>query len=255
MSIILTPTLGIDASMSSLYSPVVEESSFDPLSLPWAHAYWTEGPEFVALGLADGATVATWPDEIGSNDLTQGTAGFRPYYRAADAGYNNKPLVDSPLGDNNRSLRGVFTSTIPQPWDRWFVGEYGQNGAMGVDSVGGGFENICRVNSGTLGAAWALCFNDGGTQSQGGSTDFNKHLFRALARVSPTKDQWQIDGVVVIDADNGTNAHAGCSVFENSGGGIRTPGKVAFIGIAAAQLSASDADDLLAWAQSHYGTP
>ena len=39
-------------------------SSFSPLQVGWTHAYWAEGPEFAALGLSNGAAVATWPDEV-----------------------------------------------------------------------------------------------------------------------------------------------------------------------------------------------
>lgn len=47
---------------------------FDPLTIAWDHVYWTEGPRFVALALADAALMSTWPEE-----LATGSAGSGPY--------------------------------------------------------------------------------------------------------------------------------------------------------------------------------
>jgi hypothetical protein len=52
------------------------------------------------IGLADGATFATWPDAHGSNDVTQGTAGSRPAWRNAANGINGRPAVSFDGGDS-----------------------------------------------------------------------------------------------------------------------------------------------------------
>lgn len=86
-------------------------SSFDPLTIGWAHAYWAEGPEFVALGLSNGAAVGTWPDEIGTLDATQGTAASKPTY-SATGGPNSRPTLTFDGGDVLRTI-GVGAHALP----------------------------------------------------------------------------------------------------------------------------------------------
>lgn len=65
----------------------------------WDHAYWADGAEFNALGLADGATVTSWPDEITTSAIAL-TGGGTPLVRASDAAFNNERTIALDLGDS-----------------------------------------------------------------------------------------------------------------------------------------------------------
>src|SRR5438552_554844 len=66
---------------------------FSPLSISATALWWTEGTELAALGLADGAAVSTFPDEIGTADFTQATASAKPAYQASVAQLGNRPTL------------------------------------------------------------------------------------------------------------------------------------------------------------------
>jgi hypothetical protein len=74
-------------------------AAFSPLQLGFNHLYWAEGPEFVAQGIADGGTVQTWPDEIGTANATQATSARRPLYRTSGTGLS-QPCIDFDGGDD-----------------------------------------------------------------------------------------------------------------------------------------------------------
>ncbi len=72
-------------------------AAFNPVTdIAWAHLYYTGGPNFVALGLSNGATMGStnWPDEIAAHaaDLTGGGGT----YQSANAAFNSKPSVLMP---------------------------------------------------------------------------------------------------------------------------------------------------------------
>ena len=94
--------LGLSIALSAT---AVKVMPFNPLQLGWAVAYYVEGPEFVALGLAGDAQVFTWPDEIGTINLTATSTAPWPHYRTAVTALNNQPAVDFSSSTRN------YTST------------------------------------------------------------------------------------------------------------------------------------------------
>jgi len=85
---------------------------FTPTSIGWHSLFWPEGPDFVALGLSDGAAVATWPNETSEADATQSTAGLRPAYTASSAAFNSKPAVTF---DADWMSTGTFSANPTYP--------------------------------------------------------------------------------------------------------------------------------------------
>ena len=82
-------------------------SSFSPLQVGWTYAYWAEGPEFVALSVADGGAVGTWPDEIGTLDAHRAPPERSPP-TGPRRGRNSKPTVQFDGGDH------LVTSALTQ---------------------------------------------------------------------------------------------------------------------------------------------
>jgi hypothetical protein len=101
---------GLDAQ--GALASITAFSTFNPITaIGWARAYWTGGPEFLALGLTDGAAVSTWPDEISTGDLVQATGTKQPAYRTT-GGPNSKPCID--FDGVSDSMAATITS-ITQP--------------------------------------------------------------------------------------------------------------------------------------------
>ncbi len=78
-------------------------AAFDPVTgLGWKHLYYAGGPAFQALGLSNGADMASvnWPDEIATNaaPLDAGNGG----YATADSQINSKPSVYTISGLSNK---------------------------------------------------------------------------------------------------------------------------------------------------------
>jgi hypothetical protein len=96
--------------------------------------------------------VATWEDEgSGGNDLTQGTAGLRPVYKAS-AGVNGNPSV---LFASDAMATGTYAAAETQPNTIVFVVEW-------VSATDDGY--LC---DGLDGGRHALWWNTGGDQHQG----------------------------------------------------------------------------------------
>lgn len=205
----------------------------------WRHAYWTEGPEFVALGLSDGAAVDTWPDEAGTANLVQATAANKPTYRAAHAPLGSRPALDADGGD----WMAVTVPRILQPYTVVAVAEGVTQGklVMGLD----GDASWTFYNSGGVFQANLGAFISGPTQDSG------DHLFVLVANGASSQ--------LIVDGTAGTGNPGTGSVadmrFAGIPSGFGLTGAASFIGIAAGVLSAGELDDLHIWAQSHYGTP
>jgi hypothetical protein len=224
---------------------------FDPLSLPWTHAWWAEGPAMAALGYSDGGLVGTWPDEIGSADLTQATSANRPVFRASSASFNSKPMVDGAVTTGTEIMStAAFASAYAQPLDVVLVVRWKNTASPNAyfDRVGTlGFR--IRMD-GDLGVPtrWGINF---GTNQRGSAADTTTHLQRARADSTSTLYN---DEVAVATGSAGSNSLTGVTLFGQVGGGGAAV-QVAFVGIAKPVLSGPDIASLHEWAQDHYGTP
>lgn len=223
---------------------------FDPLSIAWDHAYWTEGAEFVALGLADAAAVGTWPDEVATSDLAQATAGNKPTYRASSASLGSRPVVEF---DGVSDYMQVDFTDLTQPNEYVIVARLRSvPGASANALLTDGFNGTGRHLLGYVGAsgAWRIF---AGTSLDGGTADLVKHLFRG--EFNTTSSKLFVDEVQQgSTGDAGSHACSGLTLGANNAGA--TPGAydVAFVGISTSLLTAQNRTDLHSWAQSLYGT-
>lgn len=130
------------------------------LGVEWEHAWFVEGPRFLALGLNDLDPVSVWPDEIGDADMTQTTGSRQPTYDVTS--YNGFPgIVPDGVDDFLKSPVVVGNIAIPQPFSMvmiWRQSVGGGNNIMatwgssggsikGMSYTGSGF---LRMNAGTL---------------------------------------------------------------------------------------------------------
>ena len=223
-------------------------SSFSPLQVGWTHAYWAEGPEFVALGLSDGGAVGTWPDEIGTLDATQGTAGAKPTYRAT-TGPNSKPTVQFDGGDH----LATSALTQAQPLTMVFIASadssvntkyYAGNAAI---TIGVGYNNappVLRQLSMFAGA--------GVTGNSAASTDNNPHMMRAYFNGASSVND--LDGTTAT-VNPGTNDFSSSALHLGAVGGVaQLVGKMAFFAVFNGDVT-GDAKwaQFKTWVTAHYG--
>lgn len=223
--------------------------AIDPLSIGWAHAYWAEGPEFTALGLADGAQVSSWPDEIGTSNLAQATAADRPLYRATRADFCNKPVIDF-VDDGDRM--DVTWSSLAQPNEVVLIAR--------KKSVQSGVETHTRVWMDSPSGNRHYLQSDqttysmfaGGSFVSGGTPDNELHFFDML--FDGASSFLAIDSVQVGTGNPGSQAMAGLRVSLNQASStVQNPNlDVAFIGVKDTALTSQERADLYAWFLEHY---
>lgn len=224
-----TAAAGIWATVSAIGSP--------------AHGYCAEGPEFAALAVADGASVQTWPDEIGSSDLTQATSGNRPLYDAD--GYSGvKPSIHF---NNLKFMQTAAWASMAQPNMVAMVFRY--TTAVGTLWDGRDTSNRNGLLRAGSGAYWI--YGGAGT-IQGGTTDTAAHL--AVATYDTT-DVLEIDGSSVASGNAGTNALTGITVGAAFNGGSTCQAHIPLVLVYDTPLDSTQKAALRAAVQSHYGTP
>lgn len=223
---------------------------FDPLSISWTHAYWTEGAEFEALGYTNGATINPWPDEVSTADLAQGTAGNRPTLVTAEATFNNKDVVRF---DGSNDYMSVDWADLSQPNEYVFVAKLRSTSLSNqvlCDGLSSGRQQIERVG-GAAPSTWQLF---AGATLTGGSADTNLHLWRAI--FNGGSSALYHDETLEMSGNAGTGAAPGMYLCARS----TIPDRfgiydIAFCGVKNGALTAGERSDLHAWAQSHYGSP
>lgn len=199
------------------------------------------------------STVATWPDEIATTDLTQATAGTRPYYSAASADFNGKPSVYNDDSVTGRWLRGAFPSNMGQEFEIVAIGrisDLSSGERVLFDSSPGGIASVRATPS-----QWKIA--NGFTSAQSGTADTSAHVFRAVFQLA--SDRLYVDETLTV-TDTGENDRLyGITTGAGSGSPSPTGGtdwELVFIGVAGdGVLSAGNRSDIRTFSQSHYGTP
>jgi hypothetical protein len=229
--------------------------AFNPLtSITWDHAYYAEGPEFIAKGVANGGalgdTGAEVPDEIGTYDLVQAVAGARPTYQAA--GLNSQPSFRFDGGDNvNKS--GTTWTQINAPFTVACVFKISSL-TQGVAQCVFDGENTARraavltLTTATPDSWWI--YNGSGTVNAG-TADTTQHL--AIATFDST-DDLTLDGSSVASGNAGTNVSQGVVLGAAFNGSSPFTGDIAFWAIKGSTLTADEKAALRTWSQGKYGT-
>jgi hypothetical protein len=224
---------------------------FDPITdVGWAHAYWAEGPEFVALGYADGAAVSNWPDEIGTADLTQATGSKQPAYRASGTHFS-LPCVDF---DGTADFLGpVAYSSIGLTHSVVVIVANDTNGTdiYFVD----GFDSTHRRIVGITFPGSSQWRHYAGASAVGGSgTAAGKHALRSKI-VSGTSDLLTADGANATTATAGDQTMTGLTAgADYTGTGAFFNGRTAFIGVYSGDVTGDGGwAGLVTWASTKYG--
>lgn len=224
--------------------------SYNPLtSISWYAAWWAEDPDWTPP--ADGGAVSSWRN-AGTNGVaaTQGTGIKQPLYRASVASLNNRPAVD--FDGSNDTLSSSFGETLSQPLTRVVVG---------VLDVVIGNAHLFSADADpradlylTPGEAWRMWA--GSSEGSFGAPAANTTGFIIMAEYNGASSKGGLNTAsLTTTATNPGTGGLDATYLASWNDGQFSNCHLAFAGIYAGVLSASDKDDLVAWSQSHYGTP
>jgi hypothetical protein len=241
----------IPAHTALLGANAATAGAFDPLSIPWHSAFWAEDPGWTNPG--DGNPVTTWDDATGNGrSATQATATKRPLFRAAASVLNNQPSLEFDLTDwlAQSAFTSVATGTVV------IVG-------AAASAAGGVFPFCDGITSGNrwliskrIAPSSPVGFNlYSGTGFVGpGTPDQIGHLIVCEFQAT---DSFALDGATPSTGNAGTHAVTGFTLGSSFlGASASLNGHLGFFGfLETGTLTAGQKSNLLAWAQSHYGTP
>ena len=218
-------------------------SSFSgPLDLVWEHLWWAGGPAMTALGLADGAEVLTFPDEVGGLDATQVSATTGRFDVEWAAG-NNAPAIELVGGNGLRSAARAVN--LPQPFSTVVIGAFSNLAA--VKQLIDGRDSTPRVSIGL--SSGPLYHGSAPTDE---SLDSNP--YHAVALWSGTSGAVELGGVLQTSQNTGTPQFEGISIgtrYDNSNDAL---GHVALVGIAAGDVrNQGNWAAYQAWVTATYG--
>lgn len=222
----LATATGSGTGAGSATATPTTPSSFDPVAaVGWAHAYWAEGSEFVALAQTD---VANWPDEISTADMLQSNSSFKPVY-SATSGPNSKPGVTFDQS-NDRVGPVTFGAAISQPDTVVMIGKSTRTNVddahfFDTPNVAG---RQFALNK-TAPAGYYMFA--GSNQVVGGTRDTDFHLF--VWYFNGTSSRFEKDGVeqTAPGATVGTNALGGLMLNTNFNGDGALGLVVSFVGV------------------------
>lgn len=224
---------------------------FDPISsIPWRWVVWAGDPAWSNPG--DGNPIDSWRNGGSLSGDPASTGSNRPTFRASNASFNNKPVVEF-VADNNTYLDFDITDT-PQPLSIIIIGS--QNIMGGTRVFVGGFNNTAR---GVRAATDVISINFAGVLSApAGSNTGAPMLLRILG--SSTSSEIAKDGTIIAtgDAGNQVNARSTLGAGSNS-----TPayssylnGHIAFAGIVSGNImSQANWPYFKEWAKVEYNIP
>jgi len=218
-------------------------AAFDPLSIPWADCYWAGGPAFAALGLADGASIPSWPTETASGQHLAVNAGTAPKYEAAAPTFGNRPVV-STVAAVAYLFKGA-APTLNAPYTLVCV----------VHRTGGnsspayfGAKDGAAANSGLTHAGLSAGATLVHTQTA------VPHLLEGF--VNGLASEVYINGTLNASGSSGSpnppNFQRAMFARANVPTGPLT-GRIAFAGYLARGLTVTERANLRAWVLSHYG--
>jgi hypothetical protein len=218
-------------------------SGFSPLQVGWTHAYWAEGPEFVALGLSDGGAVSTWPDEVGTLDALQATTAKKPSYSAA-GGPNSTPTATFDGGD------GVLTGTHSQAQTWSIVTIVKTTAPGGIYYFLGSPSPLVTLTMNNSGTPYG--FYAGAPGPGVGTVNTSWHLMRCKG--AGASSVTELDGTPATgNAGSASLGNIGIGSYDGAGG-VGLVGSICFVGIANGDVTTDPKwASFKAWVTSHYG--
>lgn len=239
-------------SLTGMYVGADQVWETAPSSLPYSIA-WHSAFHADDLALADGAAVSSWADGSGNGrDLSQATASAQPTYRASHVALNNKPAVE---GDGSDVLSSTATfTTLNVPYTVVVIGHAtvinsAETFAAGTDTAFNHTTAQVAVN----GSGSFVLYN--GSVLAGPVADTSAHLFIAECDTA-SGGYLEIDGTTTAGStgDRKINRFGLFAVPNTTASGFGQVA-IAFAGLYNGTLSSTERADLLAWAQTTYGTP
>lgn len=218
---------------------------FDILtSIPWYAAYWAEDPAWIANKPADGATVTTWDDAVGSRDLTQATAASRPTLRNSSATLNNKPALE--FVSDFFTATAASWGTLTQPVSLIVVGFWTAPDASTDAIIGANTGTfLLRKNSTPLIQLFAASGLNGSTPNA------NAHLYGGV--YNGASSNLIYDGTLT-SGTVGAGSLAGVTLSGTGGTAASHTFTMAFAGFYSGVITSHLRwSDLKSWVTSHYG--
>lgn len=227
---------------------------FQPTDVSFHSLWWAGGPQFAAVGLGDGDSVSSWPNEV--LGVESADAGQAPTFRfAADLAY--RPAVDFDDANAERLLTGTMAS--PPDWTSGvtvvFVAESDTTNDANVIVDGDDATRECRVEFGGDGDWYIRAGTtiDTGTSYTAGTAYFGVVFFPG-ATVGGNSEI-KIDGSSLGTFNAGQEEATGFELGRAQDGANPHDGTIALVGIYEGDLrGTADEKRLWRWAQRTYGT-
>lgn len=192
-------------------SPFTKKASFSPKDIAGLTA-WFDASQIT--GVADGASLATWPDSSGNgNDATQGTAADQPTYYKSTAG---KTINGLPAVWWTSATDSLATAAFEIPLSVgtvFVVGEVPDNGQ--VPSLVDGISSTNRWVVGTT-ANSAYCIYAGGNIIGAVPNNGAIHQFTGLFAGAATS-YFRMDGIEQASGSAGTDTLTGITLGNGPG--------------------------------------
>jgi hypothetical protein len=215
--------------------------------IAWVHAYYAEGPNYLAQGYADAASITTLPDEAGSADLTVAKP-TKPTHADSSSDMNNNPAFNFTGG-------GIQTATawtgVTQIYETIMV-------AVGIpDAVNQQYwfdaHGSTDLRLYTSGSSSEMTIGLGGNTQR-----WNIGVTAAVetwgAKGDGTSTRVYQNGVDEFGHSNAsTAAFRGLTLGADQAGANPGVGHVAFWGIKDSAFTTGERADIQDWASTKYG--
>jgi hypothetical protein len=252
-----TPLSAAYVGSQQVFSSAPPAGPFDPLSIPWASAFWAEDPAQTTHP-PDGTSLPgapTW--HFISNQIVgnwQRYTATGPNYYAAEPTLNGKPAIGvEATGGTNMGLRaptgisygGVLTMIVIGFRNR----KAGDNMSLAENP------DMSRWPPGE-GVMYQALFGSQNTYFLGDYNDTDvAHLWEVVFPNTPAKNN-----IFIVDGVDGgyhqqSGEQGGVALTNHIGGHGTSKWRVGFYGTIDRELTTAERANLLAWSRSHYGTP
>jgi hypothetical protein len=224
--------------------------AFNPeTDITWHSLFWAEGTDFVALGLADGAAVATWPNETA--EVNAINASLPPTYDAVNALFNDAPVVVFANANNgfqtaNFTTAPVYTAGV----SIIVVGRTSQfvNSRTFFDGNDATNRNLLYVQAGPV---WRLFAGADQNVSLGGT---DASFLSTFWTGGTGSENLTINGTSRISGDAGSQTLDGFSIGTDRADTGTLTGEIALVGIYEGDITADgEYANFKTWVTDHYG--
>jgi hypothetical protein len=228
---------------------------FEPINgVAWHAVYWAEN-----LAVANGAEVTTWPDDIGSEDLT-GASPNVPVMDTAHASFNNKKVLefDASVTQKLEILAATHgDGPQSQPFAIVTVAKFDDvtSGTSTGRTLhdGGGASNRAEMRARST-TFWSL---NAGTVVNIAANDLDPNLF--VAKFNGASSALIISGTLAGPGNAGAHQYDGLTIGYAIGAATsahRFDGQIAFVGVYYGDPESDPGwADFEAWVTSFYGIP